>query len=257
MQQNKTLVVIPARYGSTRFPGKPLALLAGREIILRVCDSVGETGFDFAVATDDKKILEKVRQAGYEAVMTRSDHPSGTDRVAEAVRILKGEGKEYENVINVQGDEPFISPADVRSLADALCDGRTKIVTMIRPFPKDGDIKVLKNPNLVKVEVSSSGEALTFSRNILPYIRGEEEREWIRHFQFYTHLGIYGFKTEVLGHLTALPMCPLEKAESLEQLRWLDAGYRIKTVVTNNPTIGIDTPDNLREAEEFYEKMLH
>lgn len=245
---NKFIVIIPARYASTRFPGKPLAKLAGREMILRVCDRVTESGLPAVVATDDQRIFDIVEKNGFRAVMTSADHQSGTDRVAEAYRNL---GKEYDVVINVQGDEPFIATEQLQALCSCFENRETDIATLCRPFPADAPFSALEDPNLVKVETGSDGRALMFSRLPIPYLRGVEKDKWPASYPYLTHVGIYGYRSEVLQVLTKLPRSPLEKAESLEQLRWLQAGYRISTAITTSPTIGIDTPADLAAAEKY------
>lgn len=249
MKKNKILVVIPARYGSTRFPGKPLALLAGKEIILRVCERVAQTGFDLAVATDDERILNTVEIAGFQGIMTSAVHPSGTDRVREAMEKISQSGHLYDVVINVQGDEPFINPSDIKNLSESFSDAEVKIATLVKEYPKDGCYEGLENPNVVKVEKDSEGFAITFSRNVIPFQRGVEKEDWPSHYQYFTHVGIYAYRSKTLKELTSLPQSALEKAESLEQLRWLDAGYRIKAILTKSETIGIDTPGDLQAAE--------
>lgn len=247
------IVVIPARYASTRFPGKPLALLDGREIILRVCDRVAQTGYRLAVATDDERIADCVTAAGYEAVMTRADHRSGTDRVWEAfASIAAGSGKEEEYVVvNVQGDEPFVDPANIISLVAAFDRESTDIATLVTPFPATSDYEALADPNLVKVELNAKGEAMTFSRSVVPYLRGIGKSEWPSRHRYLTHIGVYAYRAGILRDITRMPAGELEQAESLEQLRWLQAGYVIAAVETPVRTIGIDTPEDLRQAEEF------
>lgn len=240
------VAIIPARYASTRFPGKPLAILGGREMILHVCDRVKEAGLDLAVATDDRRIFDKVTESGFRAVMTSENHSSGTDRVWEAYGKL---GREYRVVINVQGDEPFIAASQLEALARCFDDPQTDIATLVRPFPADYPYSRLEDPNLVKVVTDSAGNALLFSRQPIPYLRGIEKDNWPKSFQYLTHVGIYGYRPEVLEAVTALQRSPLEVGESLEQLRWLQAGYRIRTAATHEQNVGIDTPADLAEAK--------
>ncbi len=242
------IVIIPARYASSRFPGKPLAKLGGREMILWVCDRVSETGLNLAVATDDRRIFDLVISNGYMAVMTSEAHQSGTDRVAEAYKKLD---EYYPVIINVQGDEPFIDPEQLKTLCECFSDKFTEIATLCRPYPMDGSYEGLEDPNLVKVVRDNDGFALMFSRLPIPYQRGIERKEWPSHFQYMTHVGIYGYRSDILSELTRLKQSPLEKAESLEQLRWIQSGYQIMTAVTNHPTIGIDTPADLGAAEAY------
>lgn len=242
----KFIVIIPARYGSSRFPGKPLAKIGGEEMIVRVCRQAAQTGADVAVATDDERIWECVEKAGFKAVMTSPDHKSGTDRVYEAFCKL---GRPAEVIINVQGDEPFIAPSQIEALMKCFDDPDTRLATLVRKFDPALGFEALFDPNLVKVVTSQEGDALYFSRSIIPYIRGVEWQKWLEKHTFHTHVGIYAFKSETLGEITSLRRSPLEIAESLEQLRWLENGYKIRTALTTEPTIGIDSPSDLEAAE--------
>ena len=245
---NDFIVIIPARYASSRFPGKPLAKIGGVEMVVRVCRRVTEAGVRAVVATDDDRIRECVENAGFTAVMTSADHQSGTDRIYEAFCKL---GKPAKVVINVQGDEPFIAPSQIKTLMDIFNeDPSTQLATLVREFDKTKGFEALFDPNLVKVTRALNGDALYFSRSIIPYVRGVEWTEWLDRFTFHTHVGIYAYRADVLAEVTSLRRSPLEIAESLEQLRWLENGYRIKTAVTAEPTIGIDTPEDLEEAEK-------
>ena len=245
----KFLVLIPARYESSRFPGKPLAKICGEEMIVRVCRQVAKTGFDLAVATDDERIASTVEHAGFKAVMTSPDHSSGTERVEEAYRNLRSDA---DVVINVQGDEPFIDPKQVRTLADIFeREPETRIATLAMHFDKEEGFDALFDPNLVKLTFSKKNEALYFSRSIIPYVRKTDWKNWLKVADFYTHIGIYAYRAETLREIVALPASALEKAESLEQLRWLDNGYRVKVGLTQKKTIGIDTPADLEKAERF------
>lgn len=244
----KFTVIIPARYESTRFPGKPLAKICGKEMIIRVCEQVSKTGIPLAVATDDKRIYDCVVAHGYKAVITRRDHPSGTDRVREACGLLEDRP---DVVINVQGDEPFIDPLQIETIKSLFEDHEdTDIATLVRKFDKGEGFEALFDANLVKVVRDDEGNALYFSRSIVPYVRKYEWKEWLDQAEFFTHLGIYGYKSDVLDAVTKLPVSSLEKAESLEQLRWLQNGYRIRTAVTDKRGVGIDTPEDLAKAEK-------
>ena len=246
----KYIVLIPARYESTRFPGKPLAKICGKEMIVRVCRQVAKTGFDLAVATDDARIAQAVEKAGFKAVMTAATHHSGTERVEEAYRNL---GSDADVVINVQGDEPFIDPAQIKTLASLFDeDPDTRIATLAMRFNPEEGLLALQDPNLVKLTVSDRGEALYFSRSVIPYVRKYPAEEWLEKVRFLTHIGIYAYRAETLREIVALPESGLEKAESLEQLRWLQNGYRVKVGLSHKRTIGIDTPADLRRAEEFF-----
>lgn len=245
----KCIVLIPARYESTRFPGKPLARIGGEEMIIRVCRQVSLTGLPLAVATDNKLIANTVREHGFKAVMTSADHRSGTDRIEEAYRNL---GSDADVVINVQGDEPFIDPAQILQLKEIFeKDGRTQLATLARPFDASKGYEALEDPNLVKLVMSDAGEALYFSRSVIPYMRKYPRDEWPGLHQYFSHIGIYAYRADVLREIVRLPQSSLEIAESLEQLRWLQNGYRIKTGISDLPTIGIDTPADLAEAEKY------
>jgi 3-deoxy-manno-octulosonate cytidylyltransferase (CMP-KDO synthetase) len=243
----KTLGIIPARFASTRFPGKPLALLAGKPIIQWVWERARESNVldRVIVATDDARILEVVEAFGGEAVLTRSNHPSGTDRCAE---VLAGEPTgEWTWVCNVQGDEPFLDPAAIDQLGALLrSDAQPGIATLARPIE---DAVALTNPNVVKVAVGQKGNALYFSRHPVPFVRGADPGQWLERYGFLQHIGLYGFRADVLPQLTALPPSPLEQAESLEQLRWLEHGFPIAVGITRYTSIGIDTPEDLKYAQ--------
>lgn len=240
--------IIPARYASTRFPAKPLAMLGGKTVIERVYSQVKDALDDAVVATDDPRIFDTVTAFGGKAVMTGIHHKSGTDRVHEAYEKLD---KTYDVIINIQGDEPFIQPEQIRALQHCFDDPNTQIATLVKPFtPQDG-WEALENPNSPKVVLDDNRYALYFSRSVVPYLRGIEQKEWLAVHTFYKHIGLYAYRSEVLNEITALPQSPLEMAESLEQLRWLQAGYRIKVGISQIETIGIDTPEDLQRAEAF------
>ena len=244
----KFTAIIPARYASTRFPGKPLALLSGKPIIQHVYEQVNQVIKDVWVATDDQRIFETVNTFGGKAVMTRKDHKSGTDRIEEAAEKIQTQA---DIIINVQGDEPFIQPSQIETLCELFKHPQTQIATLGKPFE---DIEAVKNTNSPKIVTNYQGFALYFSRSVIPFVRGIEENEWLEHFPYLKHLGIYAYRREILKEITKLPMSSLEKAESLEQLRWLQNGYRIRVGITNVETIGIDTPKDLERAEAFIAK---
>lgn len=244
----KFIAVIPARYSSSRFPGKPLAVLAGKPVIQRVYEQVTKVLSEAWVATDDERIYNTVSDFGGKAVMTRQDHKSGTDRIEEAVEKIKTDA---DVIVNIQGDEPFIQPSQIETVCKQFDNPSTQIATIGKPFTS---MEAVENPNSPKIVTDVNGFALYFSRSVIPYVRGVEEKEWLSHFPFLKHLGIYAYRREVLREMTRLPQSPLEKAESLEQLRWLQNGYRIRVGITNVETVGIDTPDDLRRAEEFLKK---
>ena len=240
--------IIPARYASTRFPAKPLALLGGRTVIERVYRQVDGVLDAAVVATDDQRIYDVVESFGGRALMTSVHHKSGTDRVWEAYEHI---GEEFDVVVNIQGDEPFIQPSQLHAIQHCFDNEDTQIATLVKPFtPQDG-LAALENPNSPKVVVDDNGRALYFSRSVIPYLRGVDRSEWLSTHTFYKHIGLYAYRPDVLRQLTALPQSPLELAESLEQLRWLQAGYRIQVGVSQVETIGIDTPEDLARAEEF------
>ena len=240
--------IIPARYASTRFPGKPLAKLGGKIVIQRVYEQVRSVLDDVYVATDDERIMNAVKSFGGNAVMTSPNHKSGTDRIEEAVNII---GKNFDVVINIQGDEPFIHKSQIETICKCFDDPQTMIATLGRPFSEKDTIKDLENPNSPKLICDNNGFAMYFSRSIIPYIRGEEKSNWINKFNYLKHIGLYAYRANVLREITKLPQSSLELAESLEQLRWLQNGYRIKVGITNIETIGIYTPEDLEKAEEF------
>ncbi len=244
----KVIAIIPARYASTRFPGKPLAILGGKTVIRRVWEQVSRVIDDVAVATDDRRIADAVEAFGGRAVITSPDHRSGTDRCYEAYTIID---EEYDVVVNVQGDEPFISPSQIRALTACFDDERTDIATLVKPFAPSDGIEALENPNSPKVVIDNESRAIYFSRSVIPYLRGVERSEWLARHTFYKHIGMYAFRRDVLREVTSLPQSSLERAESLEQLRGLENGYKIGVGITDIETVGIDTPEDLARAEEF------
>lgn len=248
------IAIIPARYASTRFPGKPLAMLAGKPVIQRVYEQVAGVLDDALVATDDERILEAVHAFGGRAVMTSPDHRSGTDRCREA---YEKQGGRFDVVVNVQGDEPFVRPAQLELLKSCFDDPATDIATLVKPFAEADGLAALENPNSPKVVLDANSRALYFSRSVIPYLRGVEREQWLARHTFYKHIGLYAFRTEALLAVTSLPPSPLERAESLEQLRWLENGYRIGVGISDDETIGIDTPEDLEKAETFLKKMLN
>ncbi|MDR0413575.1 MAG: 3-deoxy-manno-octulosonate cytidylyltransferase [Dysgonamonadaceae bacterium] len=241
----KFLGIIPARYASTRFPGKPLADMRGKPMIQRVYEQVAHLLDDLIVATDDERIVSAVEAFGGAAVLTSPDHRSGTDRCFEA---YGKSGRFYDVVLNIQGDEPFIKPSQIRLLQDCFKENETQIATLIKPYTGSDDFESLFDPNTPKVIVNSRQQAIYFSRSVVPYCRGLHHTEWLKNHTYYKHIGLYGYRSEVLKAITALPPTPLETAESLEQLRWIENGYVLKTAVTTEDTIGIDTPGDLEKA---------
>ena len=247
------MAIIPARYASTRFPGKPLALLGGKPVIQWVWENVSAMP-ELAcavVATDDERIAEAVEGFGGRAVMTASTHRSGTDRCGEVVRKLREEGQTFDVAINVQGDEPFVRQEQLRSLVDCFTDGEVQIATLKTAIHSTAE---LMSPNNVKVVCDLRGRALYFSRQPLPHVRGVEPEQWMEHHPYFKHVGIYAFRTETLEALVRLQQSPLELCESLEQLRWLENGYEIQVKETAVANIGIDTPADMALAEQYLTK---
>ena len=240
------IALIPARFASTRFPGKPLAMLGGKSVIQRVYEQVSRVVDETYVATDDKRIYDAVEAFGGKVVMTRSDHKSGTDRIEEAAEKIGGD---FDVVVNVQGDEPFIQASQIETVCHCFDDPTTQIATLGKPFGNDMD--AIGNPNSPKIVVDKKGFALYFSRSIIPFVRGVDSEEWPSAYPFLKHLGLYAYRREVLREVTQLPQGVLEKAESLEQLRWLENGYKIRVGLTDIETVGIDTPADLDRAEKF------
>ena len=252
----KFVGIIPARYASSRLPGKPLMEIGGKPIIRHVYERVREVlPGSVLVATDDERIMQAVRDFGGHAVMTSPDHASGTDRVYEA---FAKSGYDADVVLNIQGDEPFISPDQIRAMMAAFDSAEVDIATTIIPFTTDNASPPdLSNPNNVKAVKAADGRIIYFSRSIVPFSRDLREGELLSSGRYYKHLGMYAYRAKVLSEITRLPESPLEKSERLEQLRWLEAGYRIQAVVSREMTIGIDTPSDLEEARTFYEKLLN
>jgi 3-deoxy-manno-octulosonate cytidylyltransferase (CMP-KDO synthetase) len=245
----KIAAIIPARFASTRFPGKPLALIAGKPMILHVLERVSQIKSlaTVCVATDDERIFQTVEKASFKAIMTSREAATGTDRLAEACLHPSLAGADY--LINVQGDEPLITGEHLEGLL-GLLDGKTELATLRKAISESEEIT---NPNVVKVVINAAGEALYFSRHPIPYLRGVEGEQWSNAGLHYKHIGLYAYRRDVLLALSTLPPSPLEQAESLEQLRWLEAGYRIKVATSTRESIGVDTPGDLEKVE----RMLH
>lgn len=235
--------IIPARFSSTRFPGKPLVIINGKTMIQRVYQQATKVLDHVCVATDDIRIKEEVLRFGGEVIMTSPNHQSGTDRCAEAIEILQHQKKfNFEVVLNIQGDEPFIQPEQLKKLMSCFNNSETQIATLVKPIHHNNDIF---NPNYVKVVLDKNSRALYFSRSPIPYIRSKDNSVWVEHHSYFKHLGIYAYRTEVLKEITQLTQSSLELAESLEQLRWLENGFKIMAETTDLESISIDTPDDL------------
>ena len=245
----KFIGIIPARYQSSRFPGKPLANIKGKPMIQWVYENAQKALDRVFVATDDNRILNAVKAFGGEVVSTLSTHQSGTDRCAEAARKI-AEEYDFDVVINIQGDEPFIKPEQVESIKSCFADEEVEIVTLVKKIENGEE---LFNPNRPKVVIDRKQNALYFSRSPIPYIRNEEDKaNWHLRNKCWAHIGMYAFRYETLCELTNLEQTPLELAECLEQLRWLESGYKIRTAETTIQTIGIDTPEDLEAALQLF-----
>jgi 3-deoxy-manno-octulosonate cytidylyltransferase (CMP-KDO synthetase) len=248
----KFIGIIPARYASTRFPAKPLAVLGGKPVIQRVYEQVSGIFDEAYVATDDERIEAAVKAFGGKVVMTSPNHKSGNDRCYEAFTKVGGG---YDVVVNIQGDEPFIQPSQLEAVKACFEDPTTQIATLVKPFTTDDGFVALENVNSPKVVVNANMNALYFSRSIIPYQRNADKQDWLAGHTYYKHIGLYAYRAEVLKEITSLPQSSLELAESLEQLRWLENGYTIKVGVTQVETIGIDTSEDLERAEEFLKQQ--
>ncbi len=238
--------IIPARFASTRFPGKPLAMIGGKPMVQRVYEQALKVLDVVVVATDDNRIFSAVESFGGKVVMTSPWHKSGTDRAAEALQIVVDQlGRKFDVVLNIQGDEPFIQPEQLRKVLSCFLDKDAEIATLVKPFGPSEDIF---NPNSVKVVINRRGEAIYFSRSPIPYMRGVDKELWGNQHVFLKHIGLYGYRSDVLEDITKLEQTPLEIAESLEQLRWIENGYKIKVEQTHLESIGIDTPEDLERV---------
>jgi 3-deoxy-manno-octulosonate cytidylyltransferase (CMP-KDO synthetase) len=242
---NSVLGIIPARYASTRFPGKPLVDIYGKTMIQRVYEQSIQTSSlsKVVVATDDERIAEEVTNFGGAYIMTAQTHQSGTDRCAEVASLMP----DYSVIINIQGDEPYINPTQIALLTSCFTDADVQLATLIKAIHTEEE---LFNVNIPKVVINAHQEAIYFSRQTIPYIRSVEQEHWLKAHQFYKHIGIYGYRRDILLAITQLQPSTLELAESLEQLRWLENGYKVKTKVTELETIAIDTPEDLKKISK-------
>ena len=249
----KKIAIIPARYASSRFPGKPLALLKDKPMVMWVYDAVKASGlFDkVVVATDDERIVAAVVSLGGEAMMTSSLLSCGTKRCEAVLSALEARGERFDLVVNVQGDEPLVDASQLSSVISLFEDNDCQIGTLAKRITK---LEELQNPNCVKV-VWSQNRAIYFSRNIIPYQRGRSESEYLQYHIYYKHIGLYAYKSSVLHKIVALETSLLEKAESLEQLCWLENGYRIDVTETDFESIGVDTPEDLERVNEMLDKQ--
>lgn len=250
----KILGIIPARFASTRFPGKPLAEISGKPMIQWVYERTSKVFEDVYVATDDERIQKAVLAFGGQVVMTSTEHQSGTDRCAEALNIIEKEvNSKFDIVINVQGDEPFIQPEQLKKVANCFNDPTVQLATLVKQFSNGEDIF---NPNSPKVILNLKKEAIYFSRSVIPFIRKKEKSEWQQDYPFYKHIGLYAYRCDILREITKLEQSPLELAESLEQLRWIENGYRIRVEETDMETLAVDTPEDLERVKEFAKNVL-
>jgi 3-deoxy-manno-octulosonate cytidylyltransferase (CMP-KDO synthetase) len=248
------LGIIPARYASTRFPGKPLVDIAGKMMIQRVYERASEGLEEVWVATDDARIEEAVRGFGGKVVMTSDACPSGTDRCREAVESIQATtDRSFDVVINIQGDEPFLHPEMLEKLMSCFDDERADIATLVNPAVYKEDIF---NPSEVKVVFDKNKDALYFSRSPVPYVMEVDEANWLEHHTFYKHVGIYAYRMDVLRKITELPVSSLEATERLEQNRWLENGYRIKVEITDHESVPVDTPEDLERIQRLLDKNL-
>lgn len=244
----KILGIIPARYASTRFPGKPLTDIGGKTMIRRVYEQAckAQNLADVVVATDDQRIFDEIVQHDGKAVMTSAAHLNGTERCGE---VMQKSDATYDYAINIQGDEPFIHPEMIDQLA-AILDGTTQLGTLVK---KVDDEAVLDNPNAIKVVFSKQMRALYFSRSCIPFLRGKAQSGRLAAHEYYKHIGIYAYRADVLKEITKLPAGKLEVAESLEQLRWLENGFQINVAVTPHESQGIDAPEDLEKIQKLLE----
>jgi 3-deoxy-manno-octulosonate cytidylyltransferase (CMP-KDO synthetase) len=238
----KAIAIIPARYASTRFPGKPLTMIGEKPMIQHVYERSNQIMDAVFVATDDKRIADTVHKFGGKAILTSTNHKSGTDRCAEAAEIIRKDIP-FDIVVNIQGDEPFVKHEHLTKLLQCFNDPQTHIATLATPILSSD---ILFDPNKVKLVCDVNGYAIYFSRQAIPFQRDYAESEWLGNHPYLLHMGLYAYRAQTLGQITKLDQTPLEKAEKLEQLRWLENGYKIKVATTNHPNIGIDTPNDLK-----------
>lgn len=238
----KFVGIIPARYASTRFPGKPLADILGKPMIQHVYERASQVLESVVVATDDQRIFDVVESFGGRVVMTSERHKTGTDRCYEAFTKLS---EPYDVVINIQGDEPYIAMEQIKILKSCFNSADVQLATLVKTFDKNATFAELQNPNTPKVVINQQQEAIYFSRSVVPYLRGVKPDQWLLNQTFYKHIGIYAYRADILAQITKMDQTPLEKAESLEQLRWIEHGLHIKVAITEADNVSIDTPEDL------------
>ena len=244
----KFAAIIPARFASTRFPGKPLVQIGGKSMIHRVYEQVKKVLDLVYVATDDERIYNEVIRFGGKVIMTATTHQSGTDRCYEACTKIS---QDVDVIINIQGDEPFIKPEQIQTLMGCFSEEGVQIATLVRKVTQEDGVGFLQNPNHPKVVVNQQHEAIYFSRSVIPFLRNHSSDEYLAFHDYYTHVGVYAYRKNILKELVSLPASSLEKAESLEQLRWIENGDRIHVGYTNEKSVGIDTPDDLKGIEKL------
>ena len=239
----KILGIIPARYASTRFPGKPLIDLSGKSMIHRVYEQCKKASslVEVVVATDDERIFAAVKAFNGNVIMTAGDHQSGTDRCAEVARKMPG----FDAIINIQGDEPLIDPNQINLLAACFNDISTELATLVKKIKTKEE---LFNYNTPKVIINKNSEAIYFSRQVIPYLKNVNPDDYLNQYTFYKHIGIYGYKTSTLGIISNIATGNLEKAEMLEQLRWIENGYKIKVAITTHESLAIDSPEDVEKV---------
>lgn len=248
----KVVGIIPARYASTRFPGKPLALIKGKPMIQRVYEQALKSQLDeVVIATDDARIADAIMDFGGRYVLTDPNHRSGTDRCREALGLLDSQ---YDAVINIQGDEPFIDPQQINQVMELICRDDTQLASLAKKIVDEDE---LFSPNTVKVVMDKMGNALYFSRNPIPFMRNFDSSEWLKKGVFYKHVGIYAYKSEILRQIAGMQPTALEVSESLEQLRWLENGFDIRMGVTDAENVSIDQPRDIEKAEKFAENQMN
>jgi 3-deoxy-manno-octulosonate cytidylyltransferase (CMP-KDO synthetase) len=247
----KVIGIIPSRYASTRFPSKPLAMIKGKTMIQRVWEQAWKSKLDaVVVATDDMRIADEVLKFGGQYVLTDPNHRSGTDRCREALYMVE---RQYDAVVNIQGDEPFIDPAQINQVIELIGRDDTQLASLAKRIEDEDE---LFSPNVVKVVMDKQGNALYFSRNPIPFMRNLDRDKWLQKGEFYKHIGLYAYKTETLCQIAEMQSTALEKAESLEQLRWLENGLRIRMGVTQLESLSIDTQEDYEKAMQFAQNQL-
>lgn len=246
----KSIGIIPSRYSSTRFPGKPLIEIKGKSMIQRVYEQSSKSKklSKLVVATDDERIYNHVKSFGGDVLMTNINHTNGTSRCNEILTLLENEGEEFDVAINIQGDEPYINPEQIDSVIALFENDKVQIGTLVKEISSSDE---LFNPNVVKAVIGNENNALYFSRRAIPMLRGIDKDIWFDHFTYFKHIGIYGYKTSVLKTIAIMPIGIIEKAEKLEQLRWLENGIPISVNITDYESIAVDTEDDLRKLENI------